>query len=1237
MNKKLIIISIIIVLLCSMITISDNIQKDNFDSKGSILYVGGTGTGNYTTIQSAIDYASSGDTVFVYNGTYFENIMVNKSVFLIGQNKSNTIIWGNVTANGCTFKVTKSGFIISNFTLTHTLLSVTKRDSDDNFAINIFNLHERYGFYEGIVIDESANSILFSNCILKNYSWNHGAGLWVYSNYNHFSQCTFNNNPLYFCDNSLGKNTIENCMFLNESSLIMEKSPLNTICNNTFKSGGLGITGLTKHHFEQEIQNNSINNKPIVHLKNETNLVINNLSLGQLILFNSSNISLSNISLNQTIVGLSISYCNNITVNSCQLNNNLYGAMFYYDDTIDVFDNLVFSCETGISSYSSITHFYENIISNNDYGLDIISSTALIHENTITLSDYVAIVFAFSEGSNLYHNQIYDNGEAVYISHSNNNTIHNNKISNNEKGISISLPGDNNTIYHNTLYNNTINALDYGNNQWDNGYPSGGNYWDDYYGNDVDGDGIGNTPYDVPGGSNQDKYPLMNPITDPPVFVWIDDDFNESTPGWQSDRFNKIQDGIDAVIENGTVYVYNGTYFENVVVNKKINLKGEHRNNTIIDGNETDHALQISENFVNISSFTIRNTSLPNSGICINSNNASIFDNILISNSYAMKMINTSNCSFFNNVLFNNQADISIHESSSNTFKNNVINDLLTYKCSQLTIENNTFLNDNNFYNGVEIRYSLDCHINNNTFLSDGIAIDGNNKLYWTSHSIENNFVNNSPIYFIKNTNGGMIPSDAGQVILANCAYMTIQGLNLSNLGFAIQIGYSYNNNITNNFLSNNLGGIVLKWSFDNLINENKIIQSDEFAYYSLYSHLNTISSNFISDGEEGIGFHQSDYNTIKNNTITDSEVRAIRFYFSSNNEIIHNNLTNSFIGINIDLSSDNNIIYHNNFFNNSIHAYDTETNIWDNGYPSGGNYWDDYTDTDANGDGIGDTPYDIQGGNNQDRYPLGYFHPIADFAYSPILPDVDEPVYFNSTSFDPDGSIVNYTWYFGDSISYEMNPTYQYDDNGIYSVMLEVIDNEGRVDTVAKMIPVDFQMMPISTMTTGWNFISAPYNYSQDTHEFLIKHEEYYYNWTHATSAINPTNNPLINQYLFGWNRSVQTYTFERNLEPGYGYWMYAYQPCELWNLYDPIQPDNYVTNLELGWNIISIPDNQLVNKTDLLVDDLPWDTAVSNGWVSDFVFGWDEIGQSYVFSDVFEPGQAYWMYAYQQCVLKR
>jgi len=72
-------------------------------------------------------------------------------------------------------------------------------------------------------------------------------------------------------------------------------------------------------------------------------------------------------------------------------------------------------------------------------------------------------------------------------------------------------------------------------------------------------------------------------------------------------------------------------------------------------------------------------------------------------------------------------------------------------------------------------------------------------------------------------------------------------------------------------------------------------------------------------------------------------------------------------------------LVYHNNFFRNKENALDNGFNQWDNG--TEGNYWDDYTGEDKNGDGIGDIPYHIIAETlpekityNEDRYPLMQF-----------------------------------------------------------------------------------------------------------------------------------------------------------------------------------------------------------------------------------------------------------------------
>jgi len=76
-------------------------QTSSKTSYGNVLYVGGNGTGNYTNIQDAIDDAISGDTIFVFDDSspYYENLIINKSISLIGENKKTTIIDGSGANN----------------------------------------------------------------------------------------------------------------------------------------------------------------------------------------------------------------------------------------------------------------------------------------------------------------------------------------------------------------------------------------------------------------------------------------------------------------------------------------------------------------------------------------------------------------------------------------------------------------------------------------------------------------------------------------------------------------------------------------------------------------------------------------------------------------------------------------------------------------------------------------------------------------------------------------------------------------------------------------------------------------------------------------------------------------------------------------------------------------------------------------------------------------------------------
>jgi len=357
----------------------------------------GTREHPFQNISSALKYASSSDIIYVHNGTYYEHLIIDKTVSLIGENRSTTIVDGSTTGtvvNICTNSVRMDGFTVQN------------------------------GYY-GIYLNSSKSTII-RNTIKSNF-------FGIYSSYSN--------------DNNLSESVIES----NYYGIYLWASSRNIICENTLNDNDHGID----------------------------------------LWENSNNIITKNVAKDNGAYGIYAYHSHTNTISENTFNNSGYGIVLDRSNGNEVVLNVVANNADGVFVYDSRNN--------------------LVRGNMITAHHRWLMGRGMLIGGYLISEHYY------------NNTICDNIIRNNRFGIQLYQYANYNWIYHNSFINNQIQAnIDEftSNNTWDNGYPSGGNYWDDYngtdlcsgpYQNETGYDWIGDSQYTIDQ-NNRDKYPLMYPF-----------------------------------------------------------------------------------------------------------------------------------------------------------------------------------------------------------------------------------------------------------------------------------------------------------------------------------------------------------------------------------------------------------------------------------------------------------------------------------------------------------------------------------------------------------------------------------------------------------------------------------------------------------------------------------------------------------------------------------------------------
>lgn len=437
--------------------------------------------------------------------------------------------------------VSSGNYIANNTVLSNTFWGIHLLYSDENYVINNTAAYNGDGFE----LDDANNNTFVDNTASNN-NWD---GFYLEKSHN----------------NTLSGSIVSNN---NMSGIAVWESTNGRFTSNTMVENGIVLSSPSLEGWNTHVidTSNTVNGQPVQYWKNITGGTIPS-GAGQVILANCTGTTVENQNVSKGDTGIAVGFSSYVVIanntagwNSgngidvyrtkhSRITNNSasytvgYGIMLGYSDDNTLDNNSVGGNTYGLYSTGSrrndiLDNYFsgnsrdgirfgtsnqnntigDNYVSGNkENGIHIYSTgnyDNVIANNTVRSNDINGLLLNYSRSNLIIDNRFFHNDEnGIFIWNSHENILARNGFDNNKVSISLHSSSKN-SLYHNRL----PDAFDDGLNFWNTSYPGGGNFWSSYNGDDAysgpnqdqaGSDGIGDVPYDVPGGSNRDWYPLM--------------------------------------------------------------------------------------------------------------------------------------------------------------------------------------------------------------------------------------------------------------------------------------------------------------------------------------------------------------------------------------------------------------------------------------------------------------------------------------------------------------------------------------------------------------------------------------------------------------------------------------------------------------------------------------------------------------------------------------------------------